>query len=266
MEACYRFVGSQQVRQTDEIQNGIQPICSSSGTKIRLDDFSRFKGCLPPGTRQSEISSFHGERQHLSISRPMFRPFHGTIGVYKGHGSHVGHAAQSRDSYVALSRRLVSARPFPSGGESGEGRSSSFMFSTRNCGKSGKILSVPISDSHISRDGLNKSVFEGFPDGETSRRSLETDRKIFILQETKRRYLEMSAGSLVIPVSSSSSGTVANAILITSASSELGFCGRGHPGSVELSNKIGPSVVVRRSTSSSSGVSSDSPTRPALLV
>ena len=269
VEACNRFVGSQQVRQTDEIQNGIQPIFSMSGTKIRLDDFDRFKGCLPPSThasRQSEISSFHGGRQHLSISRPMFRPFHGTTGVYKGHGSRVGHGAQLWDSYVTLSRRLVSARPFPSGGDSGKGRSSSFMLSTRNCGKSGKILSVSVSDSHLSRDGRNKSVFEGFPDGETSRCSLETDRRIFIFQKAKHRYLEMSAGSLVVPVSCSSSGTTENAILTTSASSKLGFCGRGRPGSVELSDKIEPSVAVRCSTPSGRGVSSDSPTRPALLV
>ena len=82
MEACNRFVGSQQIRQTNEIQNGIQSICSTSGTKIRLDDFDRFKGCLPPSalaSRQSEISLFHGGRQHLSVSRSMFRPFHGTM-------------------------------------------------------------------------------------------------------------------------------------------------------------------------------------------
>ena len=185
--------------------------------------------------------------------------------VYKGHGSRVGHAAQSRDSYAEFSRRLVSARPFPSGGDSGEGRSS-FMLPTRNCGKSGKILSDSIPDSHISRDGLSKSVFEGFPDGETNRRSFETDRRISILQETKRRYLEMSTGPLVVSVSSSSCRTAENAILTTSASSELGLCGRGRPGSLELSDTIGPSVVVRRSTLSGGGVSSDSPTRPAFLV
>ena len=140
------------------------------------------------------------------------------------------------------------------------------FFSTRNCGEQGKILSVSISDSHLSRDGLNKSVFKGFPDGETSRRSLETDRRIFILQEAKHRYLEISAGSPVVPVSSSSNGSSKNAIPTTSTLTELGFCGRGILGSVELSNKIGPSVAVRRSAPSGRGVSSDSPTRPALLV
>ena len=104
MEACNRFVGSQQIRQTDKIQDGIQSICPTSGKKIRLDDYNRFKGCLPPSTyasRQSKISSFHDGSQHLSVSRSMFRPFHGTTGVYKGHGSRVGHAAQSWDSHVS---------------------------------------------------------------------------------------------------------------------------------------------------------------------
>ena len=195
----------------------------------------------------------------------MFRPFHCTTSVHKGHSSRVGHAAQSRDSHATLSRRLVSARPFPSGGDSGEGRSSS-VFTIRNCGESGKIVPVSIPDSHVSRDGLSKPVFEGFPDGETSRRSFETDRRISILQETKRRYLEMSTGSLVVPVSSSSCRTAENAIITASASSALGLCGRGRPGSLERSDTIGPSVVVRRSTSSVGGVPFDSSTRPSLLV
>ena len=131
------------------------------------------------------------------------------------------------------------------------------MFSTRSCGEQGEILSDSISDSY---------VFKSFPDGETCRRSLETNRRIFILQEAKRRYLEMSAGSSVVPVLSSSGGPPKNVIPTTSASTELGFCGRGGLGSMELSGKIGPSVVVRRTTSSGRGVSSASPTRPSLLV
>ena len=42
-----------------------------------------------------------------------------------------------------------------------------------------KIMPVSIPDSHISRDGLSKSVFEGFPDGETSRLCFETYRRTF---------------------------------------------------------------------------------------
>ena len=138
----------------------------------------------------------------------MFRPFHGTTGVYKGHGSCVGHAAQSRDSHVALSRRLVSTHPFPSGGDSGEGRSSSIMLSTGNCSEQREILSDSISHSHLSRDGLSKSIFKGFPNGETYRCSFEINQRIFILQEAKRCYLEMSAGSSFVPLPFSSSGSV----------------------------------------------------------
>ena len=118
-------------------------------------------------------------------------------------------------------------------------------------------MPVSILDSHVSRDSLSKSVFEGFPDGETSRLSFETDRRIFILQETKCRYLEMSTGSLVISVSSSSCRKAENAIITASAA--LGLCGQERPGSLERLDTIRSSVVVRRSTSVT-GVPSDSST------
>ena len=76
----------------------------------------------------------------------------------------------------------------------------------------------------------------------------------------------MSFRLLVISVSSISCGAIENAVITTSASAALGLCGRGRTRSLELSVTIRPSVVVRRSTSSVRGVTSDSTTRPSLLV
>ena len=135
VEASNRSVSSQQVRQTDKIQDGIQSIHSTSCSTLRLDDFIRFKGRLSSGpypSGQSKISTFHGGRHRLSIPGPLFRPFHCSTSIHKGHGSRVGHAAHSWYSHAALSRRLVNSRSVPSGGDSGEGQDSS-MFTIRNC-------------------------------------------------------------------------------------------------------------------------------------
>ena len=265
VEASNRPLSSQQVRQTDKIQDGIQSIRSMSCSTVRLDDFVRFKGRLSSGpypSGQSKISTSHGGQHRLSIPRPLFWPFHCSTSIHNGHGSRVGHAAQSWDSHTALSRRLVNSRSVPSG----EGRDSSSMFTIRNCREFGKVMSVSIPDSNLSRDGLSEPIFEGFSNGETCRRSLETNRRISILQEAKLRYLEMSTRPPIISVSSCSCGSFENAIIATSTSSALGLCGRGRPSSLEFSDSIRPAVVVRRSSSSVRGLASDSSTQPFLLV
>ena len=109
VEASNRSVSSQQIRQTDKIPDGIQSIRSMGCSTLRLDDFLRFKGRLsssPYPSGQSKISTFHGGRHRLSIPRPLFRPFHCSTSIHKGHGSRVGHAARLWDSHTALSPSL----------------------------------------------------------------------------------------------------------------------------------------------------------------
>ena len=76
----------------------------------------------------------------------------------------------------------------------------------------------------------------------------------------------MSAGPFVVPLPPSSSGSSANVASAASASTALEFCGRGGLGYMDLTDKIRPSVVVRRTTPAGRGGSADSPTRPAILV
>ena len=96
MEASDRPVASKRVRPANSLQDGDNPVGSSVHSEVRLDDLHQLERCISSSLdapRQPQFSSLRGGWTGLSVLCSLFRSFHGSSGVYEGHGACVAHAS-----------------------------------------------------------------------------------------------------------------------------------------------------------------------------
>ena len=118
----------------------------------------------------------------------MLLPFHDPSGVYKGHGSGVSHASQPGRQNPSLFRRLADSRLNSSGGIAGEGCCAPVMLTIGDCCQPREVVSHPISDCNLLRNGSGQPFSEGF----------STEKRISAIRAQIEEFLSYKQPSMLI--------------------------------------------------------------------
>ena len=112
METGHRPFHSELEGSTDILQDGDASIRSSLGLSGELDGVSELEGCILAGTNASgftQVPQVHGGGEGVPVQGALLRPFHGSAGLYQGHGSCVSDSSQDGGTASPVSRRLVAS-------------------------------------------------------------------------------------------------------------------------------------------------------------
>ena len=118
-----------------------------------------------------------------------------------------------------------------------------------------KSFSSTDSDVYLPRNGNREPFFEGFSFPGEGFHPAHTDYRISVLQAAKRRVNALSALLPVVSLPSSPRGSTSNEVSAVATQESLGFSGRVRCHLLDFGDLIGPSVVVRRSSSPGGGLS-----------
>ena len=210
MGAHHRPLHLEQVRSLVLVQDGDQSVCSQCHSEGRLDVLHRPEGCLPSSPcpfGEQEVPLLRGIQKGLPIQGPVFRPLHGSPGIYQGHGSCIGHSTPSRGPDTLLSGGLASTCLVKSGDFTGEELGSESVSRSWHYNQPQEILSFSFSDVLVSRHDDQESDFWGFPNAGTHSETSIVDRRISVLQAARRRLLAGPVGLDLLSLPTCSRGS-----------------------------------------------------------
>ena len=112
VETGHRPFHSELEGSTDILQDGDTSIRSSLGPSGGLDGVSGLEGCILAGANAfgfTQVPQVHGGGEGVPVQGALLRPFHGSAGLYQGHGSCVSDSSQDGGTASPVSRRLVAS-------------------------------------------------------------------------------------------------------------------------------------------------------------
>ena len=269
VETSNRFVHTQSESPQNSFQDGDPPVCASICPERRLDGVHRLEGCLLPNSYpfgQLQASQIRGFESSFSIQSSVLRSFYGSAGFHSGHGSGLGSSTSSGYPHVSLPGRLASSGLLSSSSSPGLGDGAPAVSRPGDCYQLGEIQpdSSPESGVSWSESGLHS--FQGFSLPAERREAMLNRRRIPVLRQAARFFVEEAARNSVFPDGDHSRGTVTNAIPSASTSSSLGSGGRFLHDSIESGVSPGPGMVGRAGSSSVGHFSGSGQPSPRLLV
>ena len=97
VETGHRPFHSELEDSTDILQDGDSSIRSSLGSSGGLDGVSGLEGCILAGANApgfTQVPQVHDGGEGVPVQGALLRPFHGSAGLYQGHGSCVSDSSQ----------------------------------------------------------------------------------------------------------------------------------------------------------------------------
>ena len=161
----FRPLLTKQVCTHDKVQDGNSKDSTRSHPQGRLDDVSRFEGCILPNSNpsgESQVSPLHLERTIVPVPGSMFWPVHRTSSLHEDDGADFSGFTSEGSPSASLPRRLARTSCFGTGSTTINTSTSRLMLQTRSDDQLGEVSTHSHSDQDLFGDGDSLSSFEGF--------------------------------------------------------------------------------------------------------
>ena len=269
VETSDRFVHAQSQSPQDSLQDGNSPVCASVCAKRRLDGVHRLEGCLladPHTSGQSQVSQICSFESGFSVQSSVFRPFYGSAGFHPGHGSSLSSPTLSGYPHVSLPGRLAHPSILSVSCSSGIGDGTPSVPRTWDFSQLREVSIYSIPENGIPQCDPGLHSFQGFSLPAESREAMLNRRRIPILRQAARLFVEKALRNLVFSDLDRSRGEVTDVIPSTSAPSSVGSDGRFHLDSMGSGVSFGSGMVGDSGSSAVRHISSSGQPSPQLLV
>ena len=201
MEASSRCLQAKSLRSENEVFDGDSPNRPQCYSEGRLDDFSRYEGCILPYPYSSSVETIpevHVQREVLPVQGSLFRPEYGASGLHKGLSPISQNRPSIRQAYNFVSRRLASTSKVS---ERDEGRQAVCFGPCEEIGTDNKFREVSsgtVSRDNLLRDGHQFSDFVGFTHTEAGRFYYLNHYRILKLRSATSKDVDETLGPHVI--------------------------------------------------------------------
>ena len=267
LQAHPRLVNSQPLCSYDQISDGNGSNSYVCYQRERLDGLSRPSGRLfsgPSTPRKSKIPPVHLGRESVPVSGPLLWSSDGASGLYQNDGSSFSGFTSPGNTSATILGRLASSGFLREGGIQNNTIPPQPMLKLGHNDQLGKVISIPIADHDLSRDGDSLTLIKGFPNRKKTCESARTLGVIPVTQRSPCKGLDDPVGSHVFPHTHDSGCQEKNEESPGSAFSAVGPAGAGRlfPYSLDRQLPGGSSMVVTKTKSPHRSVSHDGFARP----